>query len=101
MTHEQIQEIEQDLEKISPWPWNSDRANHICDASAHCIVWYDHIQQDDGGYNSDFIAKSPERIKALLDEIKSLRDIIEKYKNFNKILWNQFWSELENKKDSQ
>lgn len=68
-----LDEIEKSLKEISPWPWYSDRANHICDAEAYCVIWYDHLKGETNDYNSNFITQAPVTVDALVKEVRFLQ----------------------------
>lgn len=69
MTHT-LEEIKKMLEGISPWPWHSDRANHICDKEGRCVYWADGIQEGPSGSDSEFIASAPQIISELMEEVE-------------------------------
>ena len=71
-----LAEIKKMLEEISPWPWQSDRANHICDKEGNCVYWTDGIQEGASGSNSDFIASAPQIISELVAEVGRLQEKI-------------------------
>lgn len=69
-------EIKEILDKVSPWPWCSDRASHICDAEANCVLWYDHLKNDASGWNSHLIANAPSIISQLVREVEVAMEVL-------------------------
>lgn len=72
-----LDQIKSMLTKISPWPWYSDRASHICSKEGFCVIWSDHVKDDQGGHNSEFIAKSPELVDQLVKMVEVAKKALE------------------------
>lgn len=87
ITEQELQEIEKILDEISPYPWR-------CEKTASGEWWitspddsdheyredYEPIFESSGtiaqfGADGDFIARSPEIVKYLLDEIRRLNGV--------------------------
>lgn len=72
-----IDEIKRELQEISPWPWIvephyrndvlSNRGGRVCETMPYLA--------DLGYRHAEFIAKSPERITAMLEYIEAVESV--------------------------
>lgn len=86
ITEQQLQEIERQLDKISPFPWRCEKTasgewwiTSPDDSNHQFRADYEPIFESSGripqfGIDGEFIAKSPEIMRRLVNEVRRLLD---------------------------
>ncbi len=78
MTQDEINQIKEDLTKISPWPWHLEQGSGPCQFIVNDNGWI--ARTSDSltieSVDANFLVAAPSRIDALIKEVERLREVL-------------------------